>query len=282
MKKLICLLFLIPFMAMAQNPTNKDIVGTYKLPNSNPEGGQSVIIFKNNTFATFYFGGALKGTWKIDGNEVKFKTTAYPKFYLYGRKLAALKDSTHLNFSCEENSFVNLSAKTKSTFQPLFNEDANCFGYPYVYKTNLHLNQIAFAKKDYRYDDDDYHIYTFEHPKTYNDLIVVGLPEEYTTESEFSAIYKDGNLYFGNSEKPASKRPASIKDSEENIDYMNEFMSKEIVPEVLTYGNEFFPNYDNPTEEELTPFTRIAPVKKEKSEIKIGINNLFTARCEER
>ena len=126
MRKLVYLFFLISFIAMAQNPETKDIVGTYKLPSSDPQGGQSVIIFENNTFATFFFGGALKGTWEIIGNQVKFKTEGHPKFYLYGRESSSLKDSTHLNFSCEESSLVNLNSKTSDTFQPLFNADANC------------------------------------------------------------------------------------------------------------------------------------------------------------
>jgi len=281
MQKLFYSFFLISCITMAQNPTTEDIVGRYKLPNSNPEGGQSVLIFKNNTFATFYFGGALKGTWKIVGNEVQFKTESNPVFYLYGRTLKSLKDSTHLNFSSEKNTLVNLNPKYNEAMQPLFNKGANCFGYPYVYKTNKHLRDLTFAKQNYR-KANSFDIYKFKVNKKYNDLIVIGLPHEYTTESTFSALYKEGNLYFGYGDKPASKSSRPMKKNSENKTFLTEFMSKELIPQPLVYGNEFFPNYDNPTEEELTPFTRIAPIKITKGKVILRKQHLFTAKCENR
>lgn len=264
---------------MAQNLTTEDIVGTYKLPSSDPQGGQSVIIFENNTFATFFFGGALKGTWKTIGNQIKFKTEGNPQFYLYGRKSLVLKDSTHLNFSCEESAVVNLNSKTGDTFHPLFNEGANCFDYPYIHKINIPLSEVTFAKKDYRQRGDLFDLYKFEIPKDFNDLVVVGLSEQYTKVIEFTATYKDGNLYFNSNKKAASKRPSDIEDSEEDKAYMNEFMNTELIPELLAYGNEFFPRHDNPTDEQLNPFTRINPLKVERGKAKIGKNNLFTANC---
>lgn len=225
--------------------------------------------------------GALKGSWEIDGNQVNFTTESNPKFYLYGRKQATLKDSTQLNFICERNNtFVNLSPKNNDKLQPLFNKDANCFGYSYVHKTNMHLSQLTFAKQDYYYVD-DFDIYNFEVDAKYNDLIVIGLRDEYTTESDFSATYKNGDLYFGR-DKPASKKPNSVKENEVDKAYIDKFMKEELIPETLLYGNEFFPNYDNPTDEQLIPFIRIDPIKIEKGKIKVGKNNLFTAKCDER
>ena len=279
MQKLILLFFLISFMAMAQNPREEDIVGSYRLLSSDPQGGQWVTIFENKTFATFYFGGALKGTWKIEGNQVKFKTTAHPKFYLYGCKLESLIDSTHLNFSCEESSLVNLNSKTSDTFQPLFNQDANCFDYPYILKIAKQFSEVAFAKIAYGQNGEGLELYKFKIPKDFNDLVVVGLSNQYTEVIEFTATYKNGNLYFDSNKKAATKRPASIEDSEDEKSYMDEFMKKELIPELLAYGNEFFPRHDNPTDEQLAPFTRITPIKIEKGNIKIGKNNLFTAIC---
>ncbi len=255
----------------------QDIVGLYRLPNANPESGQTVIIFENNTFATFFFGGALKGTWKMVSNQINFKTDANPKFYLYGRNLSALKDSTQLNFSCEENALVNLNTKTSNTFQPLFNKDANCFNYPYIHKTNTPLGYLAVAKQEHSAND-SFDIYNYEIDEKYNDLMVIGLSDQYTTAIEFSAIYKAGNLYFG-SDKAASKKPLSMEDSVEDKAYMDHFMATALIPEILIYGNEFFPNYDNPTPAELAPFTRIEPIKKEKGKVTIGKDNLFTATC---
>lgn len=65
MKKLFILFLLISFATMAQNPSTEDIIGSYRLPSNDPQGGQSVLIFDNNRFATFYFGGGVK---RIMGN----------------------------------------------------------------------------------------------------------------------------------------------------------------------------------------------------------------------
>ena len=62
----------------------------------------------------------------------------------------------------------------------------------------------------------------------------------------------------------------------------DQFMKEELVPEKLMYGNEFFTNYDDPTKEQRTTFIRIAPVNKEKGKVKVGKNNLFTAKCTDR
>ena len=280
MNKLFYLFFLTSCIAMAQNFKTEDIVGSYRIPSNDPQGGQSVMIFENNTFATFYFGGALKGTWEIEGNEIKFKTVSNPKFYLYGRESKTLKDSTHLKFSTEESTLVNLAPKTSDIFRPLFNEGANCFGYPYIYKTSTHLGHLNFGKEYYYYGV-GFDIFKFEVPKKFNDLIVIGLQDEYTKEIEFSALYKDGKLYFNRGKKPASKRPSSLEANKEEKAYLNKFMNQELIPETLIYGNEFFPYYDNPAEEELIPYIRIAPIKKEKGQVKVGKNNVFTATCEE-
>ena len=248
-------LFLFASLGLCgQSISDEELVGTYNLPNSNPEGGQSVIINIDGTFATFFFGGALKGTWKRKENNIQFKVKKKPKYALYGRKSERLKDSTRIEFSgFEQNpSFVNLEAFNKKEFLRVFNENANCFAYPYIHKTTTALSKIAFAQ--YHNREKLFDIYTFDISEIYNDFMVISLSSTYTRDLSFTAIFKDGALYFDRNSKPAKKGPQL---SGEDAEFLKEFMTQEFFPDTMTSNEEFFPIYDQPTEEDLLPYSKI-------------------------
>lgn len=254
---------------------NEDIAGTYKLPNSNPEGGQSIIVFENGTFITFFFGGVLKGTYQINDIEINFKTTTNPKFVVYGRNLASLKDSTNITFKVEGNSYFRLY-DNKTEMKPVFNESANCFRHPYMKKVKGLVKNFEFAEKDYNSDKNLYNVYYFNNDKSYNDLMIIQLSDQYTNESKFTALYQENGLLFNDK---LVKRAPNKFNSEDKL-FIYNFMKNELLPNELVYGKEFFPRYDNPTEEQLKPYSKIKSSSIVKEKVKVQSNSLFTAKCD--
>ncbi len=286
-------LFLILVIAlnniiMAQGISTDDIVGQYNLPSSDPQGGESVFIFPDNTFLTAYFGGMLKGNWRIVENEILFKTVAAPQVVVYGRKLNSLRDTTQMDFSgfTENRSLVGFGKVNALEMRTVFNKSANCFDSPYLYKTTTVLSEFGFAmgKTEIRSESDhnSLNLYQYENLKQYNDLMAVNLPSEYTSEIVFSAKYVDGELFFNHHSTAASK--SGLGDgNEEDTRFFTEFIKQELLPNILEYGSEFYPVVDHPTEEILQPFYKIEPSQVkvvQKKDVKIEATSLFQATCE--
>jgi len=60
-------------------------------------------------------------------------------------------------------------------------------------------------------------------------------------------------------------------------------MGKELLPDILEFGNEFFPYIEDQTEEMLQAYYKIEPsqVKEiQKKEVKVGATSLFHASCD--
>ena len=270
---------------MAQNMTTSDIIGVYSLPTNNPEGGQSFAIFPDSTFVSVYFGGLVKGVWKIKDNAIYFTTSAEPKIALYGRRIEALRDTTQLDFGGDFNgrAKVNLNVEAGDMMQNIFNEGANCKGYPYIYKTKKALRKIAFAISDggRNRNKENFKLFTFEIPESYNDIIAINLPAQYTTENTFLAKYENGGLYFTSASKPASKRPLSSV-SQEDINFYKQ-TNKRLLSDTISYNSELFPYVEDSTEEMLLSFYVIAPTSittvKEK-DINIKPTSMYTAVCD--
>ncbi len=171
---------------IGQTISTDAIVGQYSLPTSDPQGGETVLIFSDNTFLTVYFGGMLKGSWKLQEDTIFFKTAASPQVVVYGRKMIALKDTTQIDLSgfSENRTLVGFGNEKDHEMQAIFNKSANCFASAYMYKTTTKLSELSFAvgKPEIR-SESDYNalnLYLYENTKQYNDLMVVNLPSEYT------------------------------------------------------------------------------------------------------
>ena len=170
-------------------------------------------------------------------------------------------------------------------FTPIFNADANCFSYPYVYQQQTAIHSIdAYVPDQQRYYDQNAPtvspIYRFLIPKEYNEFIIAGLTEEYTTPQSFRARFSDNNLQINDDQKIRKRK--EYKDiRKEDREFIESYTKREIFPEVLSYDDEFFPFYDNPTQIELQAFTRITPEFIASQGIQLATASLFIASCED-
>jgi hypothetical protein len=198
--KLLIIMVIMSNLTSAQNGT--DISGVYNLGSSSPEGGSHLVVLENGDYAITYFGGVKTGKWKnTQGNIYEFTSNlSESTFELSGRHNKDLKDNTKIFFSSFENgeTFIQLRAEREEpyTMQRVFNEDANCFSYPYVHTFKSIANSISFMSIQFGDDDTNHSIITIKNPEGYNDFVVNFIEIDSYESETFLAEFKDDALYF--------------------------------------------------------------------------------------
>ncbi|MCF6347931.1 MAG: hypothetical protein L3J20_06495 [Flavobacteriaceae bacterium] len=325
MKKYLLLLICIIIYTniFAQMITKDNIVGSYQFA---PR--VKLFAYPNNRFVFLLFATIVNGEWKLKDNTVHFiPDSELDSFILYGRKTTTLKDSTRVifkNFEDYDNSeyptnntfkYVNFESPPKDSvlsMRQVFNDDANCFGSPYIYKDIKAIQKLRFTTKKKNLDKDtEYDVYTFDNPMAYNDFVImVNLDTE---RAPFSAMVENGGLLL-NSDDFSIKKVFNEPLSEEEVFFSNLANSKMIGDVIYTdkehspidllgtefkieyYGydkiNDLYFNpdlektkdllgfdYSEPQNSELLPYKRMAKQNVLKQTIKINTKPLFIAKC---
>ncbi|MUU77064.1 hypothetical protein [Winogradskyella endarachnes] len=68
---------------------------------------------------------------------------------------------------------------------------------------------------------------------------------------------------------------------EETLNFVNSHTQSEILPDILEYGNEFFPHIEDPTDTDLIPFVKLKSTVESTKEVIISENSLFFASCDD-
>ena len=289
MKNLIFIFSIIFSLSLSgQNISSDDVVGVYKERSSDPVGGATFIFLPDHTYIIAYFGGFQKGVWERNGEKVTLIKSTEPQFVLYGRKLKSLKNQTQINFSVEASNavVVGLDSNEPIKLKPVFNDAANCFNYPYIFKQEKKLHHLRAAqvlmKNTNSSSENDFfgYVFRFTIPTDYNDLILINLPSDYTDKGTFNAIFNDDTLFIGSDSKGMKKRPLNTL-SEEDLAMTTNFVKKSLLPNKLTMDNEFFPYFENPSSEFLAPFYKIKVLNVSKEEFTIESQPFFHASCDD-
>lgn len=251
MKTYISGLFLVlSSTLMAQN--NMDITGVYTL-GSSPEGSSLLWVLENGKYAITYFGGVQVGSWKKKDNTFEFKPAVKEnKFELYGRKNKDLKNNSRVFFSGFEdtNVFVGFANEGEPLkMKRVFNEDANCFGFPYIHTLDKAPGIVSFM---YEHNGKESVVYTFKNQQGYNDFAVLNyVRSAQSEEMSFTAAYKENSLQilnnYGGENDSYDKHP--LPKEGEDIDFLMEVTSVDMTsPEVIYYNPSFMSFEGNPEE----------------------------------
>jgi hypothetical protein len=264
-----------------------DIAGSYHKSSKDPHGGSHLIITPNNTFVVTYFGGMRKGTWLENDDGYEFTYHTEPEFVVYARHNPSITDSVIIRAHVDavNGDAIRINPKASNEFRLIFNEHANCFSYPYIYKHHQAIESLDLYTANggnYRegaYQDTSETYYNYAIDLSFNELILTGLPPEYSVSRSFKANYNNGSLSIANAGS-LNKTSEYAEINKEELDYINRYIKNDVFPKVLNSNSEFFPRYDDPIESELTPFIRVDSEKKEFKNIRINPNSMFTAVCE--
>jgi len=184
MKKILILLF-ASTLIFAQKQTSekryKEIAGRYG-------GNDGICLFEDGTYMLYGYATAVFGTYLFEKDYINFYPDKQELFMIFGSQNPVIGNSARLYFSgFERDETVVQFDQAKP--QPVFNDDANCFGSPYVYETKMKPSQIILSDLI----NGTWHQSKFEIPTEYNDLaIVYNKPSRY--EENFTGMVKsDGN-----------------------------------------------------------------------------------------
>lgn len=279
------LLSLLCYIGFSQNK-EEAISGSYYISSNDPHGGTHFIVMPDQHFVVAYFGGMRKGTWKRHGDTYHFTYHTEPRFVLYARQNPSIVDSIQVRVGLDGNQgfAARFNGSPLDAFTPIFNEDSNCYSYPYIYKQTAALEQLDVYAPDLReYYQGEIHelpdYYSFHIGATYNEFMLKGLPDEYSTEGSFTATFSNGSMIIDN-QTNLKKRRNYADLNPEDLQYFEQYTNTEIFPSQLNYGNEFFPYVEEPTDDDMLPFTRIEAVLIASDGVVDGAV-LFVSRCEE-
>ncbi|KUY20158.1 hypothetical protein BAZ12_09230 [Elizabethkingia miricola] len=168
--RLYIIFFLMSGVLIPAQYKNTDVEGVYN------GGGTSFIIKQDNTFLVVAMGTLIKGTWGIDKNIM----TLTPKnpdapFYLYARKNPDIKGGMRLMISGNDSANDIYMGTFPNKMKRLFNEEANCFDYPYVHQSKELPKILTFidrTKSDNPYQAQAQNMMQHFQTAGYNDFIV--------------------------------------------------------------------------------------------------------------
>ncbi|PVH23951.1 hypothetical protein DC487_15990 [Sphingobacterium corticibacter] len=186
---------------------NQDIAGQYG-------SSDGVLLFENGRFALYGYATFVLGSYAITKNGIDFTPDVPPLFAVYGFHNPALGDGVQMMFQGFEEGGTYVMFDDEKP-QPIFNQDANCFDWPFVYHRENKPHSITFNLNKDEYDDafgdltidnhwqfanDQYNdfIFVFNKPTRYY-LPFKGLLQETTEEVKFlqvSANFGDRLLPF--------------------------------------------------------------------------------------
>ena len=185
-----------------------EISGAYHVSSGDPHGGSHIVVSPDHHFAIAYFGGIKKGTWQQVGDSYEFTYHQEPKVVLYARSNPSLTDSLQIRVGLNANRgfAIRVNPSATSEFTPIFNEAANCFLYPYIYKQTQKITSIEiYQDENYRYSGNETknarkEVFKFAGLENYNDFLLAGLSETYSIGGTVTATFADGQLYMNGSD----------------------------------------------------------------------------------
>ncbi|WP_286967697.1 hypothetical protein [Flavobacterium sp. UBA4854] len=166
----ISLLFFIA--SIAQHKPN--IVGNYS------QNGASYFIQSDNTFIIVAYATLITGKWHIENNLLKLipKNPDFP-FVLYGYNNPNVK-GTKIMFSGFNDDATFIGLNGNKAIQRVFNEDANCLGFPNVHLFSESATKISFSYGSENTETKDRKMYIFKNDNNYNDFVA-----HYISQSNF-------------------------------------------------------------------------------------------------
>jgi len=149
-----------------------DIAGVYSMGGYVMDGGAALYMFEGGRYCLLFYGGMRVGNWERRNGFIEM-SLELPEhhFVLYGRKNPNLKEEARIYFSNFQNGATffktDFDINSNKELKEVFNKNANCFSYPYIWKGPSFAN-VAFALKAY----EDSEIVYFENEDHYNDFII--------------------------------------------------------------------------------------------------------------
>lgn len=150
--------------------TGKDRAKTISGQYGNLSG---ISLFEDGKFMLYGYATMVFGSYVFEKDYLLFYPDQLPQFLLYANYNPTLGDNVSVNFRGfeEGKTFVQLG---DDNMQPVFNDGANCFDFPYIYEQSQPISQLKFAVQKEDFDAGPaYHTFHYQNDQRFNDFIAI-------------------------------------------------------------------------------------------------------------
>lgn len=199
-KNILVFFVILSFSINAQN--KKDFWGSYKDPS-----GAVVKINEDKSFAIVGYATVLTGKWQLTGQYIELiPSTPNHVYEVYGRHEPSLKGSKIMFYGFEDSK--NLFSEDASRWISVFNQDPNCFSFPYVKHFSGVFKTISLCSTELLKQG---LFETAENCSGYNDFIIIS---NYRSRKAKTVTYRliNDTLYDLYREDPLRKTQLSSED----------------------------------------------------------------------
>ncbi|WP_343561255.1 preprotein translocase subunit SecD [Sphingobacterium sp.] len=132
-----------------------------------------ICLFEDGKFMLYGYATMVFGSYVFEKDYLLFYPDRLPQFQLYASHNPTLGDDVSINFRGfeEGKTFVQFG---DNNMQPLFNDGANCFDFPYIYEQSQPISQLKFSVQKEDFDAEPaYQTFHYQNDKHFNDFIAI-------------------------------------------------------------------------------------------------------------
>lgn len=155
-------------------------------------GSSGICLFEDGRFLLYGYATIVFGSYVFEKDDLLFHPDRLDSFQLFGTQNPALGDSMQMNFvGFEERE--TLIQFNKDSIHRIFNADANCFDFPYIYRNATAVSSLELlAKKDEMNEAGIYQKFAYQNDGKCNDFLLIYNKPQRAREDFSANLHKDG------------------------------------------------------------------------------------------
>lgn len=135
-----------------------------------------IALFADGTYLLYGYATAIFGSYRIEKDRLLFTADYQDLFEVFGSRNPGIGDSTRINFIGFDKGNRTFIRFDGYDFRPVFNDNANCFGSPFVHQESGVMTKFMLAATPSELNQGNARgntAWNYENSKTYNDFIFV-------------------------------------------------------------------------------------------------------------
>ncbi|WP_293915580.1 MULTISPECIES: preprotein translocase subunit SecD [unclassified Sphingobacterium] len=255
MKKQIIILLMVLSASYlsAQNPNDN----RYKKYEGRYGGNEGICLFDDGHFLLYGYATAVFGTYRFEKDHLLFYPDKPELFEVFAYENRSLADSVSINFTGFEDG-TTFAQFDKGGIQRVFNQDANCFDAPFVYKRAHRFQQLSLSQGGGEQEGEIENsnvswLYTIA--PEYNDFIVIYNKPKSVYQDFAALVYnKDGELWLkgdGYQDSDGFPRKYDVKDDKEwpaIVDWKDQYFKKKDLEDAI-FANRHYNSFPYPDDQ---------------------------------
>lgn len=183
---------LIAAPSLAQQVNESAVADRQKTSSGKYGGSSGICLFEDGRFMLYGYATIVFGSYVFEKDHLLFHPDHLDTFQLFGSLNPALGDSVQMNFVGFEQG-ETLIQLNKDSIHRVFNADANCFDFPYIYRNAFAVTSLdLLAKKDQIKEAGTFQKFAYQHDGKCNDFLLIYNKPQRAREDFSGNLHKEG------------------------------------------------------------------------------------------